>query len=1103
MGVGMRSSVCGLGSNTGTGVWRCIKCGVQKHRSRNALFVFTVVLAFVAVCAFTSVKLPAFANQQDAQLDGVQTSSSEQASSGSNINLSNAPETTTTGIGWTYDLETGVYTVNGYATPSAGLTIRGISTNKRIVVAETARVTIILDGVNITSSSASPVTLGSGSNVVLKLSGANTLTSASSFAGVNVPGGSDLVITSELGDGNVSGSLTVNGGLSGASGIGGNSKESSGSITISGGTITAVGGLGGAGIGSGLGTAGTTDTGNITISGGNITATGGAFAAAIGGGQKRSSGTILINGGTVNATAGIDGSGLGGGANGEGGSITINSGLVNAYAPFGSSGVCAIGIGAFGSSPNINITGGTVVAVSIPTKGSSIGGGNTAYGTLTISGGTIIASSDVPVGSSYNPSVVHPAPTIPAGSHPTIISTAVNGIVEGNEPDGILVGNNVNIDVSTSPVTISIKTDLIISSDAVFTIPVGVKVEIPSGKTLTIADGGTLDIAGALDIASGGKVTVADEATVVVEPGADSWLPPHSPIEVVSYRDETDTSHNPAWWEFNSESGTLTIHLENVYKSTGKTSVKVVGDACGGPGMEGATSDCRLKIQDVVFTNVEDHITSLTIGDFAFTQLSINAGAAGALLASVLFPEGLTNLAIGDYAFAQGAYRRTSLKTITFPETLTSLTIGDWAFGQSAISGGPAFKYAFLPTDHLPSITIVASTAFPYGKPIYWLGESGTPFGKLPEGDGGTSPVLTQLYLAELTASPENTNIIVAKNATLTFTDVRAVYGGGEDQPRFLSTGSILLAPTTSDKTDYTKYKISSTVGGETDENATFGDNSITFLTSGRRTVTLSVPGFGNSTTKTYTVIAAKRIMASIDYENEKLVPEDTTDADSQETLQSADAVYAIGANPTCESDTLTGDALQTTGSLTQFIGNSESVVNLVRCDQDSLTLAIFTLPARPTAPTQGEDTFKVDGNTDELFTDQAQTLTIKRGYEYYKLSDDSATSLSQPCSDEITGVYKPVVSISTTFTGVDNIGAYCIRKAAVQPTSGALDSGLFHSSPIAAALAGGGNMRSGSSGSTSTIPTALTGVNAGVLGLVVLLMLLFGAGLRGRIRNI
>ena len=63
---------------------------------------------------------------------------------------------------------------------------------------------------------------------------------------------------------------------------------------------------------------------------GELNATGAADCAGIGGNKKESPGTITINGGTVNATGGDYGAGIGGGDYASGGSVTINGGWVSA-----------------------------------------------------------------------------------------------------------------------------------------------------------------------------------------------------------------------------------------------------------------------------------------------------------------------------------------------------------------------------------------------------------------------------------------------------------------------------------------------------------------------------------------------------------------------------------------------------------------------------------------------------------------------------------------------------------------------------------------------------------------------------------------------------
>ena len=197
------------------------------------------------------------------------------------------------------------------------------------------------------------------------------------------------------------GSLKATGGQY-AAGIGnggyyGNGGNRSGeNITITGGTVTATGGWGGAGIGGGYYGSGK----NITIKGGTVTATGGEEGAGIGGGYYYGGGyygngyygngeNIKITDGTVNATGGWGGAGIGGGggggngAGGNGKNITIIGGTVTAGGGYRGAG---IGGGISGSGKNITITGGTVNADG-GEEAAGIGGGATGSGSnVTVSG---------------------------------------------------------------------------------------------------------------------------------------------------------------------------------------------------------------------------------------------------------------------------------------------------------------------------------------------------------------------------------------------------------------------------------------------------------------------------------------------------------------------------------------------------------------------------------------------------------------------------------------------------------------------------------------------------------------------------------------------
>ncbi|MBQ9060349.1 MAG: hypothetical protein IJ128_04315 [Firmicutes bacterium] len=192
-----------------------------------------------------------------------------------------------------------------------------------------------------------------------------------------------------------------------AAGIGGGRRGHSGTITIDGGVVEAYGGAalsdsdycGGAGIGGGEGRH-TTEYGrdlvggsaeNITINGGTVTAEGGRGAAGIGGGgyangSKSTDNWIKITGGKVFATGGEKGgAGIGGGigplnkwyTGGAGANVEISGGYVKA-----TGGDEAAGIGATRSksqgSGQTRIKGGTVVAQG-GDYAAGIGTGNYPY----------------------------------------------------------------------------------------------------------------------------------------------------------------------------------------------------------------------------------------------------------------------------------------------------------------------------------------------------------------------------------------------------------------------------------------------------------------------------------------------------------------------------------------------------------------------------------------------------------------------------------------------------------------------------------------------------------------------------------------------------
>ena len=217
------------------------------------------------------------------------------------------------------------------------------------------------------------------------------------YPGIFVPEGKTLRIK---GNGKLEASSSGRG-----AGIGGANYEqiNCGNIEILEGTIRAVSGMNSAAIGAG----GLSECGSITISGGFVTAVpyNSDSAAGIGTGRKRSRcGDITISGGNVVAEAGDLSAGIGSSYESICGNITISGGTVTAH---GGTNAACIGSGAgcdkkletsFDPSVcgNITISGGTVTAAAAGdgnTFAAGIGSGNdnAVCGNILISGGTVYA----------------------------------------------------------------------------------------------------------------------------------------------------------------------------------------------------------------------------------------------------------------------------------------------------------------------------------------------------------------------------------------------------------------------------------------------------------------------------------------------------------------------------------------------------------------------------------------------------------------------------------------------------------------------------------------------------------------------------------------
>ena len=162
-----------------------------------------------------------------------------------------------------------------------------------------------------------------------------------------------------------------------------------------GGTIAAIGGNGGAGIGGGQGGAGE----KLYFYSGTIQATSDRFASGIGGSYEGRGSEIYIYGGTVSAQGGEGGAGIGGGCwkteqdmNGINAAhdIYISGGTVTAKGGYNGAG---IGGGQYVPARNITVTGGVVTATGH--YGAAIGGGRWCRGMdITLTDATLNLSTN-------------------------------------------------------------------------------------------------------------------------------------------------------------------------------------------------------------------------------------------------------------------------------------------------------------------------------------------------------------------------------------------------------------------------------------------------------------------------------------------------------------------------------------------------------------------------------------------------------------------------------------------------------------------------------------------------------------------------------------
>lgn len=266
-----------------------------------------------------------------------------------------------------------------------GETLSGIlGGNYKITIADGAVVTLknaVIYGENNEAYKWAGITATGDATIVLEAS--NIVRGFhENYPGIFVPEGKTL---------RIKGNGKLEAGSSGrGAGIGGANYEqiNCGNIEILEGTIRAVSGMNSAAIGAG----GLSECGSITISGGFVTAVpyNSDSAAGIGTGRKRSRcGDITISGGNVVAEAGDLAAGIGSSYESICGNITISGGTVTAAAA-GDGNTFAAGIGSGNDNAvcgNILISGGTVY-----TKGGSDAAGigtseQSSVGDITITDG--------------------------------------------------------------------------------------------------------------------------------------------------------------------------------------------------------------------------------------------------------------------------------------------------------------------------------------------------------------------------------------------------------------------------------------------------------------------------------------------------------------------------------------------------------------------------------------------------------------------------------------------------------------------------------------------------------------------------------------------
>ncbi len=345
----------------------------------------------------------------------------------------------------------------------------GTTTGQHIAVSPGVKATLVLNGVSV--SSATTALEIRGADVTLILSSGSDNSFVSTGAGnsaIHVPSGSVLTIRCDSNeDGHVCdencGSLMVQYATNtlGPAAIGGNTAESTGSISIQGGTVNASNNYG--------------------------TAIGGGSGQFYSGNSSGGAATVSISGGIVTATSSYNNTAIGGGTGGDGA---------------GAGGTGTPGMGGSDGQAVISITGGVV-----NTQGGAIGGGNGGAGGYNFweSGGTGGAGGNAEIaltggivnagrigageggagggGSSAGPSGVAGSGPIETGTEGSCFVIADRLITSSDETGFtgafVIAGNGkVYSDVS-------LYTDVILPEGATLAIPEGTVLTIPADVTFT------------------------------------------------------------------------------------------------------------------------------------------------------------------------------------------------------------------------------------------------------------------------------------------------------------------------------------------------------------------------------------------------------------------------------------------------------------------------------------------------------------------------------------------------------------------------------------------------------------------------------------------